>query len=51
VTALASDGSAVQTAVASKGVVYEVNLTGSQPMLMVGPMAVPLSQACAIDNS
>ena len=50
VTALASDGSAVQTAVASKGVVDEVNLTGSQPMLMIGPMAVPLSQASAIDN-
>jgi flagellar basal-body rod modification protein FlgD len=51
VTALASDGSAVQTAVASKGVVDEVNLTGTTPLLMIGPMAVPLSQASAIDNS
>ncbi|HTQ13373.1 MAG TPA: flagellar hook assembly protein FlgD [Rhizomicrobium sp.] len=50
VTALASDGSAVQSAVASKGVVSEVNLTGSEPMLMIGSMAVPLSQASAIDN-
>ncbi|MGH6871825.1 MAG: flagellar hook assembly protein FlgD [Rhizomicrobium sp.] len=50
VTALASDGSAVQSAVASKGVVDEVNLTGSEPMLMVGSMAVPLSQASAVDN-
>jgi flagellar basal-body rod modification protein FlgD len=50
VTALASDGSAVQSAVASKGVVDEVNLTGSTPMLMIGPMAVPISQASAIDN-
>jgi flagellar basal-body rod modification protein FlgD len=51
VTALASDGSAVQSAVASKGVVDEINLTGSTPMLMIGPMAVPVAQASAIDNS
>jgi flagellar basal-body rod modification protein FlgD len=51
VTALANDGSAVQSAVASKGVVDEVNLTGTTPLLMVGPMAVPISQASAIDNS
>jgi flagellar basal-body rod modification protein FlgD len=51
VTALASDGSAVESAVASKGVVDEINLTGSTPMLMIGPMAVPVSQASAIDNS
>jgi flagellar basal-body rod modification protein FlgD len=50
VTALANDGSAVQTAVASQGVVDEVNLTGTTPMLMIGPMAVPLSQASAIEN-
>jgi flagellar basal-body rod modification protein FlgD len=50
VTALASDGSAVQSAVASKGVVDEVNLTGSTPMLMIGPMAIPISQAAAIDD-
>ena len=43
VTALAGDGSAVQTAVASSGVVSEVNLTGSTPMLMIGSMGVPLS--------
>ena len=51
VTALAGDGSAVQSAVASKGVVDEVNLTTGTPLLMVGPMAVPISQASAIDNS
>jgi len=50
VTALANDGSTVQTAVASQGVVDEVNLTGTTPMLMIGPMAVPLSQASAIEN-
>ncbi|HEY2069075.1 MAG TPA: flagellar hook assembly protein FlgD [Rhizomicrobium sp.] len=50
VTALASDGSAVQSAVASKGVVSEVNLTGSTPMLMIGSMAVPIAQASAIDD-
>jgi flagellar basal-body rod modification protein FlgD len=51
VSATAADGSVVTSAVASKGVVDEVNLTGTQPMLMIGPMAVPLSQASAIDNS
>jgi flagellar basal-body rod modification protein FlgD len=50
VTPIATDGSAVQSAVASKGVVDEVNLTGSTPLLMIGPMAVPISQASAIDN-
>ena len=50
VTSVASDGSAVDTAVASKGVVSEINLTGTEPMLMIGPMAVPLSQASAVDN-
>ena len=51
VTALAGDGSAVESAVASKGVVDEINMTGSTPMLMIGPMAVPVAQASAIDNT
>lgn len=49
VNATAADGSAVDSAVASKGIVNEVNLTGSEPYLMIGPMAVPLSQVAAVD--
>jgi flagellar basal-body rod modification protein FlgD len=46
----AADGSAVQTSVASSGTVSEINLTGSEPLLMIGPMAVPLSQIAAVDG-
>jgi flagellar basal-body rod modification protein FlgD len=49
VAALASDGSTVESAVASKGVVNEVNFTGSEPYLMVGSMAVPVSSVSAVD--
>ena len=48
VAATAADGSAVTSAVASAGTVDEVNFTGSQPELMIGPMAIPLSQVSAI---
>ncbi len=51
VSATASDGSTVTSAVASKGVVDEVNLTGTTPLLMIGPMAVPIAQASAIDDT
>jgi flagellar basal-body rod modification protein FlgD len=50
VSAQAADGSTIDTAVASKGVVDEVNFTGSEPYLMVGSMAVPVSAVSAIDN-
>ena len=49
VSAVASDGTAVDSAVASKGVVTEVNFTGTEPYLMVGSMAVPVSAVSAID--
>jgi len=49
VSALASDGSTVTSAVASEGVVSEVNFTGSEPYLMVGSMAVPVSSVSAIN--
>jgi flagellar basal-body rod modification protein FlgD len=49
-TATTADGSPIQSAIAFKGIVDEVNLTGSQPLLMIGGMAVPLSQVSAIDN-
>src|ERR1700761_3521577 len=48
VTASASDGSTVQSAVASQGVVTEVNFTGTEPYLMIGNMAVPVSQVSAV---
>jgi flagellar basal-body rod modification protein FlgD len=51
VTAAASDGSTVQTSVSSTGVVSEVNMSGSTPELMIGSMAVPLSQVTAVQNS
>ena len=51
VAAQAPDGSAIQSAIASKGVVNEVNFTGSQPLLMVGSMAVPVSAVSAIDSN
>ena len=51
VAAAAPDGSAVQAAVASSGVVNEVNFTGSTPYLMVGTMAVPVSAVSAVDNA
>ncbi len=49
VSALASDGTAVSSAVASQGVVSEVNFTGTAPYLMVGSMAVPVSSVSAIN--
>jgi flagellar basal-body rod modification protein FlgD len=51
VAAAAADGSSVESAVASKGVVSEVNFTGSEPYLMVGAMAVPVSAVSAIDTA
>ncbi|MGD0865882.1 MAG: flagellar hook capping FlgD N-terminal domain-containing protein [Rhizomicrobium sp.] len=50
VNATAINGSAVQTAVSSSGVVSEVNLSGSTPELMIGLMAVPLSQVAAVQD-
>jgi flagellar basal-body rod modification protein FlgD len=51
VTAAASDGSAVQTSVSSTGVVSEVNMSGSTPELIIGSMAVPISQVATVQNS
>jgi len=50
VSAAATDGSAVQTSVSSTGVVSEVNLSGSTPELMIGSMAVPISQVATVQN-
>jgi flagellar basal-body rod modification protein FlgD len=50
VTSKDASGNAITTAIASKGVVSEVNLTSATPMLMVGNMAVPVSSVSAVDN-
>jgi flagellar basal-body rod modification protein FlgD len=46
----AADGTPIATTVTSQGVVNEVDLSGSEPMLMIGPMAVPLSKATLISG-
>jgi flagellar basal-body rod modification protein FlgD len=51
VTATAADGSSVNTSIASQGTVSEVDLTGSEPLLMIGPMGVPLSKAKLISGN
>jgi len=50
VTAKAADGTAITSAVASQGIVSEVDLTGNEPTLMIGPLAVPLSKATLISG-
>jgi flagellar basal-body rod modification protein FlgD len=50
-TSTASDGTAVTTAVASSGVVDEVNMTGTTPLLMIGPMGVPISSVSAVGTA
>jgi flagellar basal-body rod modification protein FlgD len=50
VTAQGADGSALTTGVASQGIVSEVDLTGTEPMLMIGPLGVPLSKATLISG-
>jgi flagellar basal-body rod modification protein FlgD len=50
-TSTAQDGTNVTTAVASSGVVDEVNMTGTTPLLMIGPMGVPISSVSAVGAS
>ncbi|HSN42203.1 MAG TPA: flagellar hook capping FlgD N-terminal domain-containing protein [Burkholderiales bacterium] len=49
-TPQAADGSAVNYAIASKGVVSQVDFSGSAPQLMIGPMEIPLSDVAALQN-
>ena len=51
VTAQTADGSSVGTRVASQGTVTEVDLTGTEPLLMIGPMGVPLSKATLVSSN
>jgi len=48
VNAVGADGSSIQTAVATAGVVSEVDLSGSEPMLMIGPLSVRMSEVTAV---
>jgi len=47
---VADDGSAVNYAVASKGVVAQVDFSGSEPQLMIGPMEISLSEVAALQD-
>ena len=51
VTAQAADGTTLQSTVASQGAVSEVDLSGTEPMLMIGPLGVPLSKATLISGN
>ncbi len=46
--ATGADGSSIQTAIATSGVVSEVDLTGSEPQLMLGPLAVKISEVTSV---
>ena len=48
VVAKTADGTSISTEVASQGVVDEVDLSGSEPMLKIGSLSVPLSKATRI---
>ncbi len=51
VSARAADGTAVPTRTASQGLISEVDLTGSEPVLMIGPVGIPLSKATLISGN
>lgn len=51
VTAKAADGSSIGTRIASQGVISEVDLTGSEPILMIGPLGVPISKATLLSQT
>jgi flagellar basal-body rod modification protein FlgD len=46
--ATGADGSAVRTAIASSGIVTEVDLSGSEPMLMLGPLPIKVSEVTSV---
>jgi len=51
VNSVDSGGAAVTTSVSSTGTVTEINLSGTTPELMIGSMAVPLSQVSLVESS
>ena len=50
VVATGADGGSISSTVNSQGTINEVNLTGSEPALMIGSLAVPLSKATLISD-
>lgn len=50
IQAVAENGDAVNYAVASKGIVGQVDFTASEPILMLGPMQIFLSEVAALQN-
>jgi flagellar basal-body rod modification protein FlgD len=50
VVSATDSGATVPTHVASQGIVSEVDLTGSEPLLMIGPVGVPLSKATLVSG-
>ncbi|HEY7764405.1 MAG TPA: flagellar hook assembly protein FlgD [Aestuariivirgaceae bacterium] len=51
VIAKTSDGVSIGTRVASQGVISEVDLTGNEPILMIGPLGVPMSKATLLSQT
>jgi flagellar basal-body rod modification protein FlgD len=51
VQAVGADGSPLSSSVTSKGAVTEVDMSGSTPQLMIGPMALPLSSATLVGTN
>lgn len=49
-TPQAADGSAINYAIASKGVVSQIDFSGSDPQLMIGPMEIGLLEVAALQN-
>ncbi len=50
VMAKTATGDAIATQIMSKGVVSEVDMSGDEPMLIIGPMSVPLSKVTTVQN-
>jgi flagellar basal-body rod modification protein FlgD len=48
VSPAAADGTSVQNEVSTTGVVSQVDMTGSTPQLMIGPMEIPLSDVAGV---
>jgi len=48
IKSLAADGSAVSTSIASHNLVSEIDLTGDEPLLMLGRMGVKLGNAAYV---
>jgi flagellar basal-body rod modification protein FlgD len=50
VVAQGADGGAIDSDISSQGTIDEVDLSGTEPTLMIGAMSVPLSQATHISG-